>query len=388
VVKDSRTLAPFQGRGRTVLVVQRRLPHYRVPFFEALAVRLEAQDLKFKLAHGHGTKQEELKNDTGHYPAAIDVPAHHFMGGNICWQSFGATMKGADLTVFTPENKLIYNLIPQFFNKKTRLGFWGHGANFQGKADTLKERYKKVIASQIDWWFAYTDLSVPLVRASGFPDDRITVLNNSIDTLELAAMTADFSDEDKADFIRRHGLLGRHVGVYVGSLYADKRIDFLLASALEIRQAIPDFELLVVGAGELKPQVDAFAAKHPWVKVLGMLRSRDKAAVICSAHIMMNPGLVGLGILDSFVCGTPLLTTDCGLHSPEIAYLDHGHNGVMTANTVADFSQACIQLLREPALLASLVSGCQQSAKKYTVGNMADNFVDGVMRCLNAPIYR
>ncbi|RZI86198.1 MAG: glycosyltransferase [Rubrivivax sp.] len=378
----------FDGRGRTVLVVQRRLPHYRVPFFEALSVRLEKQNLNFKLAHGDATEEEMLKNDAGHYPSAIKVPTHYYFNGNVCWQAFGSLMKGADLTVFTPENKLIYNLIPQFLDKKTRLGFWGHGANFQGNADSLKERYKKIIARQIDWWFAYTALSVPLVQSSGFPTDRITVLNNSIDTVELSALVAAFNADKKLRFFEQHGLAGHNVGVYVGSLYADKRIDFLLESALAIRRLVPDFELVVVGAGALKPEVEAFASRHPWVKVLGMLRGADKVSAICASKIMLNPGLVGLGILDSFVCGTPLVTTDCGLHSPEIAYLENGRNGEMTANTVTDFSQACARLLRESSLLSGLAKGCRDSAQKYTIDNMANNFVDGVVRCLEAPIYR
>jgi glycosyltransferase involved in cell wall biosynthesis len=388
VVNPHTEFPRFEGQGRTVLIVQRRLPHYRVPFFEALGKKLAEQDLHFKLAHGDATPEEMLKNDGGYMQSAIKLPTHYFMNGNICWQSFGAVMEGADLTVFTPENKLLYNLIPQFLNKKTRLGFWGHGANFQGDLKSMKERYKKVIARQIDWWFAYTSMSVPFVLDSGFPADRISVLNNSIDTVDLSAMHAAFSKEDKAAFLKKHGLNGRHVGVYVGSLYTDKRIDFLLESALKTKQEVPEFELLIVGAGALKDQVDRFSVDHPWVRPLGMLRGKDKVDAICSAKIMMNPGLVGLGILDSFVCQTPLLTTDCGLHSPEIAYLDNGINGVMTANSVAAYSSACATLLRDDSQLEQIRSACAQSAQKYTINNMATNFTSGVVRCLEMPIYR
>ena len=100
---------------------------------------------------------------------------------------------------------------------------------------------------------------------------------------------------------------------------------------------------------------------------------------------MLNPGLVGLGILDSFTCEIPMVTTDCCLHSPEIAYLTSGTNGVMTDNTLEAYTQACVRLLQQPATLAKLKLGCAQSATEFTIENMASHFADGVLGCLAKP---
>lgn len=59
--------------------------------------------------------------------------------------------------------------------------------NLQGDPDSWRERFKRKVVSYADWWFGYTQMSVPLIERSGFPVERITVLNNSIDTAELAA---------------------------------------------------------------------------------------------------------------------------------------------------------------------------------------------------------
>lgn len=104
-------------------------------------------------------------------------------------------------------------------------------------------------------------------------------------------------------------------------------------------------------------------------------------------QIQLNPGLVGLGILDSFVCGVPMLTTDCGIHSPEIAYLENGLNGLMTPNDLQSYVNACVRLLRDPLALDSLRNGCEASAREYTVENMALRFADGIVRCLDVPRY-
>jgi len=100
-----------------------------------------------------------------------------------------------------------------------------------------------------------------------------------------------------------------------------------------------------------------------------------------------NPGLVGLGILDSFVCEVPMVTTDCCLHSPEIVYLQSSVNGLMTNNIQEDFVSECVSLITNPAKLVALKQGCKSSASTYTVENMARNFADGVEQCLQRPNY-
>lgn len=296
--------------------------------------------------------------------------------------------KGVDVAVLTPENKLIYNLIPQLFSKKMKVVLWGHGANLQGNPRSLREKFKRVVAKKTDWWFGYTQMSVPLIERSGFPTERITVLNNSIDTAELAAMCASVRHEALQQLRESIGLTGQHVGIYVGSLYEEKRIDFMLEAAAEIRAKVPDFEFLIVGSGPQKALVEAFCAKQPWAHYLGVRKGQDKVNCIALAQVMINPGLVGLGILDSFVCEVPMLTTDCGLHSPEIAYLNSGVNGLMTSNTLPDYVDAVVDVFKDKSALEQLQAGCRESAKEYTVENMAKNFADGIMQCLHAPMYR
>ena len=80
-----------------------------------------------------------------------------------------------------------------------------------------------------------------------------------------------------------------------------------------------------------------------------------------------------------------MLTTDCGLHSPEIAYLQPGVNGLMTANDLASYVAGVQALLSDAEVLARLRAGCLESAKEYTVENMARNFTQGLLQCLQQP---
>ncbi len=373
---------------RKVLVIQRRMTHYRIPFFEALRAEFAKRNCELVLAAGKGTPEELTKNDSGHIEWAKDLPTYYFANGKICWQSFNSLLGDVDCAVFALENKLIFNLYVQFLSGIKRVVLWGHGANLQGDPRSLREKFKRYTAKKADWWLGYTPLSRPLIEQSGFPSERISILNNSIDTTELRTIWDSLSPEELQAVKNRLLLNGKKVGIYVGSLYKEKRIQFMLDAAKRIHDEIPEFEFLIVGAGPDSSLVEAFASNHPWVHYVGAQKGKDKVALLAVSDVMINPGLVGLGILDSFVCEVPLLTTDCGLHSPEIAYLENHSNGLITEDTLEQYAQAVIDLLADEAALNNLKAGCAESAKKYTVENMAINFADAVVACMDAPAYR
>ncbi|TCP06337.1 glycosyltransferase family 4 protein [Caldimonas thermodepolymerans] len=369
-----------------VVIVQRRLTNYRVPLFERMRTLMSQRGMKLRLLHGDPTPVEATKRDGGQVGWAEHLPTRYLAGGRLCWQNFGPRVRDADLVIVTQENKLLYNLVALTVRRPPRIAFWGHGGNLQSdRPDGWKERFKRWTTRRVDWWFAYTDLSADLVQAQGYAPERITVLDNAVDTQELIEWRRQIDATAVEAARAKLGLTGHHVGVFVGSLYADKRIDFLLQAAGEIRRRVPDFELLIVGSGPLAPMVEQHAARHPWVHYLGVRTGRDKVEVVALAQVMLNPGLVGLGVLDAFACGVPMLTTDCRLHSPEIAYLRHGHNGLMTPDTLHDYVDAAVMLLTRPEVAQRLRQGCADAAGRYTVENMARRFTEGIGRCLDAP---
>ncbi|MEJ2793618.1 glycosyltransferase family 4 protein [Iodobacter sp. LRB] len=376
----------FNNDFPTVLFVQRRLPHYRVPFFEALKRELISRGCNLRVLHGLPNQEELLKNDSGVLAWAESLPNHYFLGGKICWQSFHHQSKEADLVICSHENKLVFNLFFQYFYKKTKFALLGHGANLQGDANSLREKFKRRAAKKADWWFAYTSMSLPLITGFGFPEDRITIINNSIDTQVLNLHIEAIDDIQSIK--NALGLSGSRVGVFMGSFYHEKRIEFLLDSLLLIKNEIGDFEMIIAGDGVQRHLVEAFCAQYPWAKYVGLVKGEEKAEILAAADVMLNPGLIGLSILDAFVGAAPVLTTDCGLHSPEFVYLNHGVNGVVSIDSLQDYSAAVVDLLRDSDRLAAMKTACLQSSKEFSVENMARNFADGIMNCLHMPLFR
>ena len=382
-----RSAETFSGTSnrRRIVVVERRLTHYRVPFYNRLRALLASEGIELQLLIGTGTEDEARKQDLARLDWAIPIPTFHFFGQRVCWQPFGAYARQADLVIVNHENKMLYNLWLLFFRRPKRLAFWGHGRNMQSQSPGgLKERFKRWTVAKADWWFAYTDMSTELVEIAGFPRRAITVVENAADTREMTELCEKIRPQDLQSLRQRWQLDRGPVGIYIGSFYPEKRIDFLLAAAHKIRQKIPGFQLVIAGAGLPQEQewIDRAVQANPWVHYVGPLYGTDKAAGLMLADVLLNPGAVGLGIQDSFVSGTPMLTTDCGLHGPEISYLRSGVNGVMTATDLDTYADSVAEVLSVSETLARLRDGSLESAPRYTIENMAERFHQGVLACL------
>lgn len=371
------------------LVVQRRMTHYRISFFEALRMGLLDRGIELTLAHGDPSGGELAKKDSAVLPWAKRLRTNYFMNGRVCWQPFGPLAQDSDIIVVTHENKLLYNLVAQYsLPRSKRVVLWGHGANLQGNSQSAAERVKKFTAKKADWWLAYTSQSVPLIEKSGFPSERITVLNNTIDTTLLAESIANTDGDLISEFRRVHSIAAGPIGLYLGSLYSEKRIPFLIASAIKIRDRVPNFSLVIAGAGPEEHLARLSAKNYPWIHFIGPVKDRQKSTALAAAHVILNPGLVGLGILDSFVSGTPMITTDCGIHSPEIAYLEHGVNGIMTADDMDEFVLAACEVINNERMYESISFNAKNLSSDLTITSMADNFSTALHSCLAQPSYR
>jgi glycosyltransferase involved in cell wall biosynthesis len=221
------------------------------------------------------------------------------------------------------------------------------------------------------------------VAQQGFDPARITVVQNAIDTRELRECLADVADVERSQLLDELGWPADcRIAIYCGSLYENKRFDLLMESADSVHQHHPAFRLLIVGGGPMSKQIEAYARQRAWVHWAGPKFGREKAAFLSLAEMWLNPGLVGLGILDAFCARLPLLTTDLPLHSPEIEYLEPGINGLITAPQASAFAEAIESLLNHSAKLGRMRAAAEAASHRYSIETMAQNFATGVERCL------
>lgn len=372
----------------TVLVLQRRLTHYRTAFFELLRTELARYQIRLVLACGGPAPDELSKSDGGRLGWAIHARNRYFnVGGRfIVWQSIpDVAIESVDLVILTQENRILSNFYHLFRRcvGGPRVAFWGHGANLQSdRPNGASEKFKKWTSKSADWWFAYTERSAELIMRIGFPVDRTTVVNNATDTLEMVREKRSVSSAESLALARQLGFYAGRVAVFVGSLYKDKQVDFLLDSCDRIRERLPDFHLMVIGAGDQSDMVRNWCASRTWARFLGPRFGREKALYLSIASILLNPGAVGLGVLDSFAYEIPLVTTRAAKHGPEIFYIVDGVNGVVVDGDLDGYVGAVISLLRNGDALARMKSECRLSAQEYTLEKMVGRFTSGILSAL------
>ena len=374
------------SKPRRLVVVQPVMKGYRSPFFHALDARLRSAGIELEVIYGRPWARELLRGDNVDLPAPLGRQVKsRMLGGKLLWMPVLRPLLGADGVVVEHANKNLINYPLALMQSlgAGRMAYWGHGRDRQGSADSRGERFKRRSLHWADWWFAYTQGAADYVRDQGFASDRITAVGNAVDTRELREMVQALTTEERAGRLIELGLdPSAPVLVYCGSLYANKRLDLMLPALQAARERVPSLQFVAIGGGPLAAEMQGFAATHGWARYVGPRFGRDKAALLASGSAWLNPGLVGLGILDAFSAGLPMITTDLPIHSPEIEYLEPGHNGLMVEPTVKALADALVTLLTHPRRLAELRQGALASAERHSIDNMADNFSRGVVQWL------
>lgn len=376
---------------KKVVICQHRLLHYRLGLFEQLRAACASRGIDLHLVHGQASRRELVKKDEGSLPWAHKVENRFWEMGerDIVWQPFPADLRDADLVVVMQENRILSNyplLLSRLWSPR-RVAYWGHGVNFQSDAPTgLREKWKQMLLTRVDWWFAYTQMTADILCRAGYPQDRISRLDNAIDNEAFAHDLACVTDTQlQALRVEADAPAGAPVGLFCGSLYPDKRLDYMIETADRIHAALPAFRLVVIGDGPSASDIRVAMKTRPWLKWLGVRKGQEKAAWFRLADVVINPGLVGLHILDSFCSGTPMLTTAESRHSPEIAYLEDGVNGLVVRGEASRYADAVIALFNDRAKLEAIKQAALRDARRYTLDNMVNQFADGIARCVSLP---
>ena len=376
---------------KKLLIVQQVLKQYRVAFFQQLAAQLALDGIELTLCFSLPQATDLAKADNitelpG--PYATLVPLRQF--GPLVWQQV-PPLHEFDLVIVEQANRHLLNyllLLRRLFRPAPKLIFWGHGFNHQASAGVgswLKEQYKKRLLRCADGFFAYTQPVARYAQQQGVAVNQITVLNNSIDTTMFAGQVEHFrrqqSRASPSPQMSPHAKAPGFTLLFCGALYPDKKIPLLLQTAKTLADQKLLKRLIVLGDGPDRALLTG-AAAAPWLDYRGACFGDDKAAAYAEADLVLHPGLLGLAVLDAFAAGLPLVTTFFSGHSPELAYLEHGVNGlIVDENLLASRVQ---QLLLAPVELAALADGALKSAGKYSLASMVQAFAGGVHRALSA----
>ncbi len=217
---------------------------------------------------------------------------------------------------------------------------WGHFSSNRRAFSkrNLLDRYRIALAKRVDGCVCYTDEIADLIHPY-VPAERRFIARNTLDTDKLFRIYKTLAAEGKERVRARLGIpvQGKTV-VFIGRLVADKRPKVLL-DLHKTLSTVEETTLIIIGDGPERNRLMAQAREKDLRNVFfpgTLAKLEDSAPWMYGADVMVCPGYVGLNVNHAFCLGLPVVTCASPdprirYHSPEIAYLKTGVNGMLAS---------------------------------------------------------
>lgn len=197
--------------------------------------------------------------------------------------------------------------------------FYGHGI------DKQKDRWLRNILYNLTYFlFDGIILYTPAERSRLWKryHYKITCANNTLDIDNLSV------EESREMIKKRYHITTNKVILTTGRLHSRKKIEVLSDIFIRNYKNSPDVSWILVGPDLSEEVYDTIVKIHN-IHFLGPVYDKHKMAEIFSiADLYCVPGALGLGIVEAFYWGLPVLTMAVN-HGPEAYYLRSDHNSLI-----------------------------------------------------------
>jgi glycosyltransferase involved in cell wall biosynthesis len=384
---------------RVLIAQQGTITPYRIPLFEQLALRKPPEwDFEVVCEATTGESGEFYSGGAGirqyNFPT-LPTRTWKFslFGRRASWQDFFFQARKYDL-VITDNYVKILTYPALFLYKLTgqKRVIWGIPGDPQVPnpkgIKRLVEWIKWRLVHWADGFFVYTEGSRDHLISAGYPAERITVLNNTIDINTERAGALPLLSQ-RQDLREKWGIgSDRIVVTGIGRLNRDKRPQLIGPLAAALHRMDSRFLFLVAGDGPFRSAVEKDAAQlGPEVlRYLGRLDGPNQAQEIQAlSDLYYMPGYVGLAPLQAACYNLPIIAYDLDIHSPEVEYLTPENS--LFVEDVPDPDGVARQILEGlPRLLdPEFRRGVWPSIQHLTMDAMVGRYVDGINRVLGLP---
>lgn len=289
-------MTQFPGR---LGLVQRVLPSYRVPFFDALA---SACSGGLSLFAGQPRPDEAIVTASqlriAKYEFAQNV---HF--GPVSSPFYACCQRGV-IPWLERENPaaLIVEANFRYLSSPAAIGWmkkrgrpvigWGLGAPAsRGILSVLRNRFLK----SFDALIAYSARGAEQYAACGFPAERIFVAPNAV------------APAPKHPLPRRDSSPLKPCVLFVGRIQARKRVASLLKACAELPAHLQP-RLIVIGEGPELENAQTLARRvYPSAEFLGAKHGAELAPCFLAADLFVLPGTGGLAVQEAMSYGLPVI---------------------------------------------------------------------------------
>lgn len=342
---------------KKVLLIQGTIPHYRIPIFNELAKHV---DLTVLYSYGEEPKDANFK--TICIPTRKIIFRIHTKNIYLLAQKYDVVICMADFSYIY--FKLLYKL-----PHKYKLIFWGIGvsASYNMRYDQDPQVSQNIfnVLKKADAMVFYCSYPVDKYSKMGIPKEKLFVANNTV-------LIKDIEEKEKKNII------------FVGSLYKQKKISFLLDGYLNAFKKNSDiYNLKIIGDGDEYNNIQKWIAENSLenkIELLGGIYDEDILAEHFSdALLCFSPDQAGLSVLKSMGYGVPFVTHKNAITGGEIFNINDGVNGIL----MDDFNQIEDIILDSAENKQKYIEMGKKAKEYYKVNRTVDKMVSGFIDAIN-----
>ena len=251
---------------------------------------------------------------------------------------------------------------------KIKIIYWGHGRDLEDPDSNIKNIFYTLEHYLVDAIILYAGylkkyMACPLFLQKTF------VANNTLNFTGYALHRGS-----KADILKKFGIRTTKNIICIGRLEKRKRIPDLIA-AFELIES-EGVGLILIGS-DSEGVMNGIQGEN--IYILGPVYGEDCLSLLSAADVYCLPGHVGLGIVDAFYCGLPVVTENT-IHAPEIMYLKDGVNGFMVpVGNVEELASKIELLLHNDDLRAEFANAARKIITTHgTMEVMSRGFLEAL----------
>ncbi len=212
----------------------------------------------------------------------------------------------------------------------------------------------RTVLIRVDQVIALSSSLEDLTRSLGVPDMSIKVMPNGVDVDYFKP-----PEDEKKSLI-----------LFVGSIIERKGVHHLIEAAPLIFQALPDYELILIGDGPLEERLKIRSEEmglQDKIHFLGVKSPSDVRHWMQKSKLFVLPSLeegLGVVLLEAMACATPCVGSDVGgipdVINPEVGRLVPPAEPIQLADAITG-------ILQDPDLWEAL----HQRSRNYIVNNFS-----------------
>ncbi|MDP1662663.1 MAG: glycosyltransferase family 4 protein [Phycisphaerales bacterium] len=380
------------GRDRLPLVYiwQPSVFHYRVPVFDelrALGVSTNSYDLRVL-----GTLEPGNKAVGGdHRDYFIESREVSTTRAGIMWLHWEKWKEiidrdRPDVVIIQANLRSLSSWKIPTYCRKLGIPCYGWGKiNSFSKLAVVSNAVKPYFFKRFLGMVVYSQASKRELAAAGYPESKIIVAQNTIDTRRIYSSASQIKAR-AAELRAQHGLDGKIILQCIGRMDPEKRHADLLDAWPRLRELDPRLVLVLVSGGPLLKDIKARAnALDPErIVVTGRVPEGDDYSWIAAADICIYPGAVGLAINQGLALAKPTIIADEWGADGEL--IEHGKTGYryQRAN-LAELVKAVDHVLKNPEETARIGESTRALIRDHvTIENYVSRLDEVVRRGLAA----